>query len=124
MIIILTVAAYLIIGIVATRLYYKRDIENTRCIQKKIHEYVKRLNIRTEEASFFLSEVMAQSSIDSAGWWYWRRKKPFDKLSMKAANIISFPFWIIDIAFCEIGFRRELQWVNKRCCEPFVEKGE
>lgn len=124
MIIILTVATYLIIGIVATRLYYKRDIENTRCIKKKIHEYVKRLNIRTEEGSCILSEVMERSSIDSAGWWYWRRKKPFNRLSMKVANIISFPFWIIDIAFCEIGFRRELQYVNKRYCELFVEKEE
>lgn len=113
MIVILTVAAYLIIGIVTMRLYYRRDIENTRCIQRKIHEYVQRLNLRTEEASCFLYGVLEQSSIDNAGWWYWRRKKPFDRLSMKMANTISFPFWIIDIAFCEIGFCRELQYVNK-----------
>lgn len=103
---------YLVAGIVATELYNKRDIAKSIAVDIAIYDCLSTDDTSdTRRASSVIQEV-GKRSIEYAGWWFWRRKKPFSRLSMKEQKILGFPLWPIDILMCEIGYRRELAFIK------------
>lgn len=100
---------YFLVGAVVNHFYKKKDLKNSITIEEIIDNSVAGPN------SWWLSKEIQKKSIDYAGWCYWRRKPPFDKLSIGVKNVIAFPFWIFDDILCEIGYWRELKYVNTHC---------
>lgn len=110
MVVLLVIIVYFLVGIVANKLYGKRDIICTKQIEDKIDRHISQLSL-DEESEWWLCKELSKKSIDHAGWFFWRRKLP-TKWSIKYANIVSFPFWIIDIFMCELGYIRERKYIN------------
>lgn len=118
----LFIGVYLVVGIIANQLYKKRDLFCSQCVDYWIDEILtlKFPNV-TVKTSAWLFQLINRFAIDFAGWWYWRWKRPFSKLSIRTRNIIALPFWPIDILMCEIGFIRERKYLDKYYALPRQE---
>ena len=120
MIIWIAIFLYLAAGIAASWLYNKRDITNTISISSIIHRNLDFSNSAGLTEYLFIET--SQDSITYAGWWYWRRKKPFLRLPMLVNNMLGVLLWPIDIMMCEIGHKKELDYLQS--IFPAEKKGE
>ena len=96
---------YIMAGHLANQRYDVRDIFLTNKVDGLIYaNYNKRSEymIKEEEAA------------KSAGWFFWRRKKPFKVLPYFVKDLIGIIFWPIDLLLTEIGYRRELRYLECR----------
>lgn len=115
----LFIGIYLVVGIIANQLYKKRDLFCSQCVDYWIDEILTfKFPDVTVQTSAWLFQLINRFAIDYAGWWYWRWKRPFSKLSIRIRNIIALPFWPIDILMCEIGFIRERKYLDKYYAIP------
>ena len=112
MVLLIIVMAYLLIGFVVNILYKKRDRAMTRLVDQKINDYVKSIDLPSNDAKWIMRQSVSENASARAGWCFWRRKWPFCHYSYEKNTLISIPFWIIDIIMCEIGYKRELRYVN------------
>lgn len=110
MIILAAVFLYLAEGIAASRLYNKRDTTNTISVSSIIDRNLDFSN--SDGLTEYLFNTTMQNSIAYAGWWYWRRKKPFSSFPMLVNDMLGVLFWPVDIVMCEIGHQKELDYLQ------------
>lgn len=94
---------YFLIGIFVNPLYKFRDIRLSGLVDIAIYNMT-----RNDFSS------IAMDTMNYAGYWFWRRQKPFDKLSWNVKYVIGFIFWPIDIVMSEIGYKKEFIYLKSK----------
>lgn len=112
MIIWIAVFLYLVTGIAVSRLYNKRDSTNSVSVASIIDRNLDKMKNKDDGFTEYLFNITLRSSISHAGWWYWRRKKPFLRLPMLVNDVLGVILWPIDIIMCEVGHQKELDYLQ------------
>ena len=97
------VILYFLVGILINRLYKSRDIRLSSLVDIAIYN--------TTRNNF---SSIAMDTMNYAGYWFWRRRKPFDKWSWNVKYVIGFIFWPIDLIMSEIGYKKEFIYLESK----------
>jgi hypothetical protein len=98
-----TIAAiYILIGYITNKLYEDRDMFLSDKVGDLAYGYFDNgtAYLRMEEAT------------ESAGWFFWRRRKPFSVMPRVVNELIGLAIWPIDLLLSEAGYKRELRYLE------------
>lgn len=101
---------YICLGIAANEVYTDRDLELSRiayCLA------IGAGNLAT----------VNKTSIDAAGWFFWRRKWLFNRMSWNIKYVIGILIWPLDLIFAEIGYAREIECLKRLNAESLSVEG-
>ena len=92
------VAIYILIGYIANKLYDDKDM----FLGDLAYGY-----FDTDTAYLRMEEA-----IKSAGWFFWRRRKPFSVMPRVVNELIGLAIWPIDLLLAEAGYKREIRYLE------------
>lgn len=112
--IIIGIILYFIIGFIVDFFSKKRDRYLSSLVDLIVYNQAKGIPV-CDACDFFdnVSKINADT-LNYAGYWFWRNKKPFSKWSWKIRNAFGFIFWPIDIIMSEIGYKRQLHYLDSK----------
>ena len=96
------ILGYVVLGVILNAIWIKRDIKLSKMADRLWADF----DIRDR-------------AVNSAGWFFWRAKKPFVNWPRWILYIIGLVFWPIDLIFCELGYKKEFEYL-KRVSNTFV----